>query len=71
MVQDGGEEATPVPRGKHSRKARPVRCIETGEEFPSISAAARSVNSHHQAIMQAISYPCRCAGLHWAYVETE
>lgn len=51
-------------------KGRPVRCVETGEVFPTASAAARA---YHRET-SSISYILRrgkpgltCAGLHWEY----
>ena len=48
-----------------------VRCIETGEEFESIRAAARAYNVNKSRISDAITHRNRvqtCAGYHWAVV---
>lgn len=47
---------------------RPVRCIETGEVFPSMTAAAIHVNIHNSKIHRAIKTGCRSRGYHWEYV---
>eukprot|EP00808_Paulinella_micropora_P015949 g67112.t1 len=50
---------------------RPVRCIETGEVFPSVRAAARANNTFHQGILQAIVIPCKCKGFTWQYADED
>ena len=49
-----------------SRTAKPVRCVETGETFPSMRSAERALGS-------GIKKACRgkqtlCRGYHWEYV---
>lgn len=45
--------------------ARPVRCVETGERFPSAAAAARSVGRAGSNILDAIRRGGACGGKHW------
>lgn len=44
---------------------RPVRCIDTGETFPTIAAAARAVGLDKQCICQALARGWRAAGRRW------
>lgn len=48
---------------------RPVVCHETRERFPSISAAARSVDVVPSTIFKAIASGKPCRGYHWQYAE--
>lgn len=50
---------------------RPVRCIETGIEFPSINAAAKYYNRKQNvlvAVLHNYKYNHTFAGYHWKYV---
>lgn len=50
---------------------RPVRCVETGQVFPSVSAAARAVGSHSSNLAVCLrKYPQHhtAKGYHWEYV---
>lgn len=47
--------------------AKKVLCVETGETFTSISAAARSFNVCNSSITKAISKKTKCANLHWEF----
>lgn len=44
---------------------RPVRCVETGQTFPSIQAAAAAVFVTKYAISVALKRGSRSAGFHW------
>lgn len=47
---------------------KPVMCVETGEKFPSIAAAARSIGVCDKAISQLLSNPSNrhtAGGFHW------
>jgi hypothetical protein len=44
---------------------QPVRCVETGQEFPSAAAAARSVGRAGSNILDAIRRGGTCRGFHW------
>lgn len=54
------------------RKNIAVRCIETGEVYPSIRQAALAVDRHFSSLSACLrgSTP-RCAGYHWEYVDEE
>ena len=63
-----GTKATPEARAKMSaskHNKQPVRCIETGETFASITDAARQLAVNEASIYQAIRKGCRCKGFHW------
>lgn len=46
----------------------PIRCIETGEVYESVSAASRAVNISRSCITQAAIAHKPTKGLHWEYV---
>ena len=46
-----------------------VRCIETGEVFPTLTKASEFVGRVSSGIIQAIERNGRCGGYHWEYVE--
>lgn len=46
---------------------RPVRCVETGECFPSAAAAARSVGRAGSNILDAVRRGGLCGGKHWEF----
>jgi hypothetical protein len=56
-------------RPEHRKLGRPVRCVETGELFPSASEAARTIHVHRNGIFNSIYRGCRAGGFHWAYAE--
>ncbi len=47
---------------------KPVRCVSTGEVFPSTKAAARFLGVKPTYILQALRKGCRCSGSYWEYV---
>lgn len=52
--------------GGMPKNARAVRCLDTGEEFPSIAAAARSCGCGAQGIMRAINgHQATAGGRRW------
>jgi hypothetical protein len=51
----------------YRRPPRPVRCVETGETFPSILAASRAVYVTKHAIWAALQRSAPSAGFHWEY----
>ena len=58
----------------YSRKGmphcRPVRCIETGREYDSISAAARDIGCSETTIRRnCYGYSKTAAGFHWEFVQ--
>lgn len=46
---------------------KPVVCVETGEIYPSITAAAYALSVSEAAVNQAIRKGCRCQGRHWEF----
>lgn len=53
-----------------TRCGKPIRCIETGVEYPGARWAARELNIDASSITKALKNPNRtCGGYHWQYVE--
>ena len=53
-------------------KAKPVRCLETGEIFPSIAAATLACGLRcPQNMSEAIKWGRRAGGYHWEFVVKE
>lgn len=51
---------------------RPVRCVETGQIFPSIKSAAKWANLSSDTIRTALNQPTRTAGnYHWCDADSE
>lgn len=48
---------------------KPVRCVETGEVFESVKAAAAAVNRLPSNISASIKRKGTCKGYHWEYVK--
>lgn len=56
--------------GGGGRQERPVICLDTGEWFPSITAAAKSINTRPEDILKVCKYHRNSTkGLRWAYAE--
>lgn len=53
--------------GEKSPVARKVRCIETGEVFISVTAAAAASGNDKSLIVRAIKVGYRCGGSYWEY----
>ena len=54
------------------RKNIAVRCIETGQVYPSIRSAAAAIGRHFSSLSACLrGQTPRCAGLHWEYVDEE
>ena len=47
---------------------KPVLCIETGETYPSVTAAAKALNVNEASVNQAIRKGTRCKGLHFRFL---
>lgn len=47
---------------------KPVRCIETGQEFESSMAASSFLGKCDAAVGGSIRSKCRCGELHWEYI---
>jgi hypothetical protein len=60
-----------ITDGKHyyPHRPRPVRCLETGQVFPSLAAAARASFVVRQVIRKAIRTGGFAAGYHWIWAE--
>ena len=66
------EEALTIPKGTTLSPGAfsPVVCIETGERFPSVKAAAEFVSKHESTVVAALKNPLRTAGgYHWRYAD--
>lgn len=48
-------------------KPRPVRCIDTGETYPSVTAAAQANYLDPSSISQGVRYGYRIGGRRWEY----
>lgn len=60
-----------APKFTSHTRAHPVMCIETGEIFPSLTAAAKEKNLKWSSyIYYCCNNPNRTtAGLHWKYLD--
>lgn len=56
-------------RRSYNSMRRRVRCVETGEEFPSISAAAKAQPIARESVNHAVNHGTTAAGFHWEAVE--
>lgn len=56
-------------RRQYNCMRRRVRCVETGEVFPSISAAAKAQPIAREAVTRAVNHGTTAAGFHWEAVE--
>jgi hypothetical protein len=45
-----------------------ILCVETGEIYPSITAAAKSLGVSETSVNQAIRKGCRCKGQHYRHL---
>eukprot|EP00808_Paulinella_micropora_P016251 g27094.t1 len=48
-------------------KGRPIICVDTGEKYTSLTAAAAALGMKKQALWHALKYNHRCAGKRWEY----
>lgn len=60
-----------IQRIKQAARKRPIRCIETGEEFPSIAAAARVYDVDDTRIARSIKKGQRAGGVHWEFIDED
>lgn len=51
-----------------SPRSRPVRCIETGQTYPSAAAASRALGVCRNSVYQAIYRCYRAGGYRWEWV---
>jgi hypothetical protein len=49
--------------------SKKVRCLETGEVFPSATEASKSLGFSRCAVKNSIHNNCKCGGYTWAYLE--
>lgn len=66
------EDALTIPKGTTLSPGAfsPVVCIETGERFPSVKAAAEFVSRHESTVIAALKNHNRTAGgYHWRYAD--
>ena len=55
-----------------ANNARPIRCIETGQVYPSVTSAAEAMGVHRASLYNcALGKSDICAGYHWEYVGEE
>lgn len=52
------------------RQSKPVRCIETGEVFQSLSEAARFCERSNPTLRKAIAKRWRCGGYHFDFLDS-
>jgi len=61
-----------LPSGRNNKwRSKPVLCVETGEVFPSITSAAKSIGVCDKAISQLLNNPPNrhtAGGYHWKRV---
>lgn len=57
--------------GAAGRKPIPVRCVETGEVFPSAKAVADLLGVTDRAVGMSIYRGHCCKGLHWEHVRSD
>ena len=50
------------------RSSKPVRCLETGQEFRSAKDASRSLGECDGAVASSIRKSCRSGGFTWEYI---
>ena len=55
-------------KGRANKFTRPIFCVETGEIFQSVKAAADEHNVSQSTIRQSVTTHYRAAGYHWEFV---
>lgn len=50
------------------RNRKPIRCVETGQVYPSILAASRAVPIDRNWLTRSIRRGTTAAGFHWTYI---
>lgn len=56
---------------KGSRPKRPIRCVETGETYESLHAAARAKNILVKNLPRSLKKGRTTGGFHWEYIEAK
>lgn len=54
-----------------TKNRKPVECIETGEQYASITAVARVLGVTESSVYQALRKGSRCKGYHWRFVKDD
>ena len=70
------EDNNPIKKSKLGgsktyNTARPIRCVETGDVFPSINSVARSLDVDPTSLKKQMRQGHRCRGYHWEFVTNE
>eukprot|EP00808_Paulinella_micropora_P013916 g80697.t1 len=52
-----------------SRAARAIKCVETGEIYPSLAAVGAAIGAGAGNLHQAIRKGYRCKGFHFEYAD--
>jgi len=60
-------DGDPPARRSHSSERR-VRCVETGQVYPSVVDATRAIGHGRSAVSEALRTGYAAAGLHFEYV---
>lgn len=67
-IRDNIRYGTAIKRSAEARK-KPIRCVETGEVFPSAKEAADYYQVSYSNIFRALKNPRHtCGGFHWQRV---
>ena len=59
----------PEPLPFSAPAPRPLRCVETADQYPSIKAAAAAIGVDKSNIKRAIQHGYKCHGYHWEFVD--
>lgn len=59
-----------LPKGSCS-VAHPIRCVETGDVYPSLSSLARLLDIDKTSLRKQIRRRQACRGYHWEYYDVE
>jgi hypothetical protein len=61
-----------IPTRERYWRKKAVKCVETGECFPTMLAAGKKVGCGASCISQAVQFGCRAKGFYWVNItETE
>ena len=60
-------KGTGCPSCAVARRSRPIRCVETGERFDSVSAAVEARDVARPAVYKAVAEGCLAGGFHWEW----
>lgn len=62
------DEALTKPTHRNGGHGIPIRCVETGEEFPSITVAAKEYHANISCIAEAARTGRTSCGKHWEHI---